>query len=166
MLAWEKRAVEEANLFNPAFCGALIVKTVEDFAKKENRGLDFALSFLVLPIVLHHGTRQALPGSTLTSLLPWLQENRQQLVDFPDRVRRLKSITQESIMFSMGQDVLAIAPDGSLNAGRKKIPITDRSMETFTTEARECVERARFLGRWLAGAGTTATIMAGWGVAP
>jgi hypothetical protein len=166
MLVWEKRAVEEANLFNPAFCGALIVKTVEDFAKKASRGLAFPLSFLVLPIVLHHGTRQALPGSTVTSLLPWLQENRQQLVDFPDRVRRLKSITQESIMFSMGQDVLVIAQDGSLSVGTKKISITDKSTESFTSEARECVDRARFLGRWLATAGTTATIMAGWGVAP
>jgi len=166
MVAWEKRAVEEANLFNPAFCGTLIVKTVEDFGKKASHGFPFPLTFLVLPIVLHHGTREALPSSTITSLLPWLQDNRHQLVDFPARVRRLKSITQEAIMFSMTQDVLAIAQDGTLQVGRKKIPVTERSMESFTREARECVDRARFLGRWLATAGTTATIMASWGVAP
>jgi hypothetical protein len=166
MLAWEKRAVEEANLFNPAFCGVLIVKAVEDFGKKTNHGFSFPLAFLVLPVVLHRGTREALPGSTITSLLPWLQDNRQQLVDFPDRVRRLKSITQEAIMFGLSQNVLAVAQDGDLHAGLKKIPVTERSMEVFTRETRECIDRARFLGRWLATAGTAATIMASWGVAP
>jgi hypothetical protein len=166
MLAWEKRAVEEANLFNPAFCGALIVKAVEDFGRKTNHGFSLPLTFLVLPIVLHRGTREALPGSTITSLLAWLQDNRQQLVDFPDRVRRLKSITQEAIMFGLSQGVLAVAQDGSLHVGRNKIPVTERSMGSFTREARECIDRARFIGRWLATAGTTATIMASWGVAP
>jgi len=166
MLAWDKRAVEEANLFNPAFCGALIVKAVEDFGKKAVHGFSFPLTFLVLPIVLHRGTREALPGSTITSLLPWLQENRHQLVDFPDRVRRLKPITQEGLMFSIRHDVLTVALDGSLHVGRTKIPVTERSTESFTRETRECIDRARFLGRWLATAGTTATIMASWGVAP
>jgi hypothetical protein len=166
MLAWGERAVEEANLFNPAFCGVLIVKAVEDFGKKANRGFSFPLTFLVLPIVLHRGTREALPSSTITSLLPWLQDNRSRLVDFPERVRRLKAITQEAIMFSITQDVLAVAQDGNLQTGRKRVPMTGRSMESFTRETRECIDRARFLGRWLATAGTTATIMASWGVAP
>jgi hypothetical protein len=166
MLVWEQRAVEEANLFNPAFCGTLIVKAVEDFGKKTNHGFSFPLAFLLLPIVLHRGTREALPGSTITSLLPWLQDNRHQLVDFPDRVRRLKPITQEAIMFSMDQDVLGVGQDGGLLAGPKRIPVTDRSMESSSRETRECIDRARFLGRWLATAGTTATVMASWGITP
>lgn len=166
MLAWDERAIEEANLFNPAFCGALIVKAVEDFGKKASHGLSLPLAFLVLPIVLHRGTREALPGSTITSLLPWLQDNRDQLVDFPDRVRRLKSITQEAIMFCLSRDILTLTQDGSLQAGQKKVPLSEKTMESFTRETRECIDRARFLGRWLATAGTTATIMASWGVAP
>lgn len=166
MLTWEERAVEEANLFNPAFCGMLIVKTSDDFTKKANHGFPFPLSFLVLPIVLHNRTREALPSSTITSLLPWLQNNREYLIDFPDRVRRLKSITREAIMFGMTQKLLTVANDGSLLPGRKKIPTSSKSFELFTKEARECVDCARFLGRWLSVAGTTATIMASWGVAP
>ena len=82
MQRWSSRVVEEAYLFNPAFCGTLLAKTTEDFTKKSGRQFPFALAFLVLPVVLHRGTRSALPGSTVTSLLPWTQENRQQLVDF------------------------------------------------------------------------------------
>ena len=63
--------------FNPAYCGTLLAKTTEDFTKKSGRQFPFALAFLVLPVVLHRGTRSALPSSTVTSLLPWTQENRQ-----------------------------------------------------------------------------------------
>jgi hypothetical protein len=166
MLAWENRAFEEANLFNPAFCGTLIVKAIEDYGKKANRGFAFPLCFLVLPVVLHRGTREALPGTTITSLLQWLQANRNQLVDFPDRVRRLKGITREAIMFTLGQDVLALSNDGTLNVGRKKLPTPTSLLDSFTRETRECIDRARFLGRWLAGAGTIATVMASWGITP
>lgn len=89
MQPWSNRVVEEANLFNPAFCATLLAKTTEEFSKKANQLLPFALAFLVLPIVLHRGTRLALPGSTITSLLPWMQDNREQLVDFAVRVQRL-----------------------------------------------------------------------------
>src|SRR5215204_450597 len=72
MQPWAARVIEEANLFNPAFCATVLAKAADEFAKKANRPLPFALAFLILPIVLHHGTRSALPGSTVTSLLPWL----------------------------------------------------------------------------------------------
>jgi hypothetical protein len=82
MQTWPNRVVEEANLFNPAFCTSLIAKAADEYNKKAHRGLPFALGFLILPIVLHHGTRAALPSTTVTSLLPWIQDNREQLVDF------------------------------------------------------------------------------------
>jgi len=82
MQPWSKRVVEEANLFNPAFCAVLLARASEEFTKKTQQPLPFALAFLVLPVVLHRGTRAALPGSTVTSLLPWVQEHREQLVNF------------------------------------------------------------------------------------
>jgi hypothetical protein len=101
MQPWSKRAIEEANLFNPAFCATLLAKAVDEYAKKAGRQFPFALAFLILPIVLHQGTRAALPGSTITSLLPWIQENREQLVDFALRVQRLREIMREAILFAV-----------------------------------------------------------------
>jgi hypothetical protein len=166
MQPWPDRVIEEANLFNPAFCATLLVKAVEEFGKKAGRPFPFALTFLVLPIVLHRGTREALPGSTTTSLLPWLQDNRQHLVDFPIRVRRLRAITQEAILFGIQHQTLALSPDGGLTMGAKRQAVTERRTPLFTVEARGCVDRAGFMGRWFAAAGTTATIFASWGVAP
>ena len=167
MKPWAKRAVEEANLFNPAFGAMLMTKAVIDFCKKSGgRPMPFALAFLVLPIVMHRGTRQALPGSTITSLLPWLQDHREQLVDFPGRVTRLKPFGQEAIMFAMAHKAIAVEEEGGLVRGENKVSTTEKKTELFTLEARECLDRASFLGRWLATAGTPATILAAWSIAP
>lgn len=166
MQPWSKRVIEEAHLFNPAFCATVLAKAAEDFAKKTQRPLPFALGFLILPIVLHHGTRAALPGSTVTSLLAWVQDHQNQLVDFATRVQNLQEITREALLFGIQHQTLAMTDTGDLVVGPKRQSATEKRTGLFTDEARDCVDRAGFIGRWFAGAGTTATIFAAWRVAP
>jgi hypothetical protein len=166
MQQWQTRVVEEANLFNPAFCATVLEKAADDFRRKANRPLPFALAFLILPIVLHHGTRSALPGSTVTSLLPWIEDNGEQLVGFAQRVQRLRPITREALLFGLQHQTSMLTAEGDVAVGPKHLSATERRTGLFTDEARECVERAGFLGRWLSAAGTTATVYAAWGVAP
>jgi len=167
MQVWSKRVVEEANLFNPAFGAVLLADAAHEFSRKsQEQPFPFALGFLVLPVVLHHGTRSALPGSTITSLLPWIQANRDQLVNFGLRVQSLRPITREAILFGIQNETLALDESGGLRVGPKRQRATERRTGLFTEEARECVERAGFLGRWFAAAGTTATIYAAWGLMP
>jgi Family of unknown function (DUF6521) len=166
MQPWTNRVVEEANLFNPAFCATLIAKAVDEYQKKTHRSFPFPLAFLLLPAVLHRGTREALPGSTITLLLSWVQDNREQLVDFAVRVQRLRGITREALLFGTQHETLAVSADGGVIVGAKRQSPTEKRTGLFTEEARECVDRAGFLGRWFAAAGTTATIFAAWRVAP
>src|SRR5687768_16652048 len=119
MQRWSKRVIEEANLFNPAFCSIVLAKAAREFHKKANRHLPFALGVLVLPIVLHQGTRTALPHSTVTSLLTWVQENRPQLVEFSKRVSSLMPITREAILFGVSHQNMALDTDGNLLLGSK-----------------------------------------------
>jgi Family of unknown function (DUF6521) len=166
MQPWSTRVIEEANLFNPAFCATLLAKAADEFVKKAHRPLPFALSFLVLPVVLHQATRSALPGSTVTSLLPWIQENRAQLIGFATRVQHLRGITREALMFGLQHETLALSDEGDVMVGSRRQSATEKRTGLFTDEAHECVDRAGFVGRWFAVAGTTATIYAAWGVAP
>lgn len=166
MLGWSKRVVEEANLFNPAFCVVLLVKAAEEFTKKTQQPLPFGLAFLVLPVVLHRGTRAALPGSTITSLLPWIQEHRDQLVNFAGRVQSLAPITREAILFGTQHETIAMTVSGGIAVGSRRQSATERRTGLFTDEARDCVDRAGFLGRWFAAAGTPSTIFSAWGIAP
>jgi hypothetical protein len=62
--SWAERVVEEKNLFNPAFGAMLVAETINDFQKKTNNPLPFAVAFLILPIVLHEATRAALARSS------------------------------------------------------------------------------------------------------
>ena len=166
MQPWSNRVIEEANLFNPAFCGVLIAQMSDDYAKKAHHAMPFPLAFLSLPIVLHRATRQALPGSTVTSLLPWIQDHREQLVDFATRVQRLRDVTREAVLFAVQHEFLAVDAEAGLSSGSKRKTATERRTGLFTDEARECVDAAGFLGRWFAAAGTTPTIFAAWGIAP
>lgn len=166
MEEWEDRSSEEANLFNPAFCASLLAKTVDEYFKKTTTGMPFALGALVLPIVLHRATREALPQTILTSLHPWIQGNKEHLVDFSLRVQRLNPITREAVMFGMSHKTLMLDDLGSIRVGENYKSVTDKRAPLFTIEAKECVERAGFVGRWFAAAGTTATIFAAWGVVP
>ena len=164
--AWNSRVVEEANLFNPAFCATLLAAAAKDFSKKTaGAPLPFALAFLVLPVVLHEQTRAALPHSTITSLLPWLQDNRAILVGFSQRVLGVRPVTQEALIFGIGQGALALNGPGVSVTKTYKAP-TETRAAMFTEEAFDCVDAATFLGRWFASAGTTSTIFAAWGVAP
>lgn len=166
MQAWQRRVVEEANLFNPAFCAVLLAKTAEEFTKKTDQALPFSLAFLVLPVVLHRGTRDALPGSTVSSLLTWVQDHRDQLVNFSGRVKSLRAITREAILFGTQHETLAIDGSGGIAVGARKQSATEKRTGLFTDEARECVDRAGFLGRWSAAAGTPAIIYSAWGITP
>src|SRR5436190_2397532 len=121
MQVWSKRVVEEANLFNPAFGAVLLANAAHEFSRKsQEQHFPFALGFLVLPIVLHRGTRSALPGSTITSLLPWIQGNREQLVNFALRVQSLRSITREAILFGTQNETLALTESGGIAVGAKR----------------------------------------------
>src|ERR1700733_10073901 len=155
MKRWSKRAPEEANLFNPAFCATILAKAADEYTKKANRPFPYSLSFLVLPIVLHHGTRMALPSTTITALLPWIQEHREPLVNFPLRVQRMLGVTKEAIVFALQHQILMLSSNGDIGIGAKRQSPTDKRTSEFTSEAREWVDRAGFFGRRWAAAGTT-----------
>jgi hypothetical protein len=166
MQAWQQRVVEEANLFNPAFCAVLLAKAAEEYTKKTEQPLPFPLAFLVLPVVLHRGTRAALPHSTISLLLSWVQDHREQLVNFSGRVHALQDITREALLFGVQHETLAVAGSGGIDVGARRQSATERRTPLFTDEARECVDRAGFMGRWFAAAGTPATIYSAWGITP
>ena len=163
---WDLRTNEEASLFNPSFCAMLLAETAFDHQRRNQLPMPFPLVFLVLPIVLHQNTRQALPSTTVTALLPWVERNRDILAGFPARVAVMREITKESLVFGLQHRLLQISEPAALVVGPGRKTATVRRTPLFTNEVRKCVERAAFVGRWFAAAGTTATIYASLGVSP
>ena len=162
---WERRPSEEAHLFNPAFCGALSYEFVKSYtAASAQTSADLPLIFCALPVCLHLETRQRLPSSTRTSVYTWLQREPGVLVGYADRARDLAPYLKQGISFGISRDTFAIDDQGSLKLGAKKATFTPSFLENATAEVRDIVMSARMIGRWFAGAGTTATILAAWGI--
>lgn len=163
---WEQRVPEEAHLFNPAFCATLIVEFTKEYQKARKGDCPIVLPFCALPISLHPRTRKLLPTTTLTSMYTWLERNSTVLVGYRDRAQSFRPVLQEAIRFGVDRRALIISPSGELSIGPLKITFSAKFREDLTPDAGDCIAATRLLGRWLAKAGTSSTILSAWGIRP
>jgi len=162
--AWYERPREEANLFNPAFTSLVISRMVGHFEKTTGgQGLPFALSFLILPMILHRSTREALPRAADTNMFGWLSEHPDLRALFPGRMLRLRPVTQEALCFALSYGKLIVTVD-AIATGPRKFPLTTIP-EPSTAETTSCLKKAEFLGRWF-GANAQLNVLTAWGVRP
>lgn len=165
MKNWEERTKEEAYLLNPSFCTLLISATVNSFRSESNSDFPLILTFMILPLILHEKTRKALPASTRTSMVYWLQENPQSKIFFHEKVKSLKPHTLESLQFASKHNWLQVNEDGNLIDTIENRAI-NKVKRTLEEEARECFLKSIFLGKWFASVGDVRTILAMWGIKP
>lgn len=163
-LAWTERPPEEARIFNPAFCGELIGRTVCEYHRTRQAALSIAIAFLVIPIALHRPTREALPGRANTAFAGWVAENAALLAELPERARRLRPVSREALLFALRHQLLALE-DGGFVTGEKPVRLNARLAVT-TDEVNAARGAAGLLGRWFAGQGTQTSILQGMGVPP
>ena len=161
MREWSLRPIEVAHLLNPAFCAILLREAAIGHQAETERGMPYALSFLVLPIVLHAPTRDALPKSIAKKLHTWIEDNQFSRVRFAERVRSLVSHTKESIIFACQGNMLQISDNGLLvSTSHKKLKVP---WEPYS-ESYSCNQKAKFVGRWFGRFGDIPTIFAMWGI--
>lgn len=165
MKTWEARPKDEAYLLNPAFCCAILTAAFCGYADVKEEGVPFPLAFMFLPIVLHKATRDKLPPNTRTSMPAWLQENSDARVLFYERLMSLKPHTKEAVQFGMSVDWIVLRDGGFVGATLSKLDVS-RTIRRLAGEARECIMRAQFIGKWFASAGAAHAVMAFWGIRP
>lgn len=163
-LAWAERPAEEARIFNPAFCGELIGRTICEYHRTRQAALSMATAFLVLPLTLHRPTREVLPGRANTAFAGWVAEHAALLAELPERARRLRPVSREALLFALRHQLLAL-DGGGLVPGAKPVRLSAR-LAVGTDEVSAVRSAAGLLGRWFAGQGTQTSILQGMGVAP
>jgi len=161
---WATRPSEEARNLNPAFCAELLARTVGEYHKNRQKPVSIATTYLVLPLVLHAPTRDALPGRSNTAFGTWLAEHTSMLTEFPLRTTRLQPVSREAVIFAIRHRVLKIA-DGGLAPGEKAIRLSAKPTPS-TDEVDSVRSAAMLLGRWFASQVTESAILQGFGVAP
>lgn len=164
MRAWSERTREEAHLLNPGFLGLVVWSAASGFHEADGAGLPFQLAFLVAPVTLHKGTREALPRSPRTSLAAWLEENPIFRAGLAERALALSPFVREGLLFGAAQDLFALASGRIVPAARSRG--LARYLRESSDEVRDCINRAGFVSKWFASAGSPTTVMALWGVKP
>lgn len=165
MTPWTERSIEERNLLNPGFCAMLLWYAAQGYSSERPLPMPIEVSFLVLPFVLHKDTRESLPKSIRASLPTWLAEHPIVRTRLGERASTLVAFTKEALIFGGSHGLLALAQDGvRANANMRKR--VNAALKATSDEVRDCVKRAGFLGRWLAKAGDSETVMTLLGVRP
>lgn len=165
MSRWSERPSEERALLNPSFCGCLLWQAATGYRSACSEWLPFDLAFLVLPMVLHRTTRDALPGTVRTSLAVWIDDNPQARSCVADRAPMLVPFAKDAMMLGGRYGLLQFpATRVAANAEWKKQINAD--LKDSTDEVRTCMKRAEFVGRWLGSSGSSSTIMAFFGIQP
>lgn len=163
--AWSERwAAEEANHFNPAYCGALTYEFARSYRNARHRPASFALVFCALPIALHRDTRDRLPARTGSGMFPWLEQNRDVRVGFGVRARNLAPYVKEGVRYAIAPEAVRLEEGGVIEIGPKRASFTASALEATTPEVRNTVQSVRMVARWFAGSGDPASILAGWGI--
>lgn len=157
--AWTERPPLVSPMFNPALIASLLAAAVESYTKENRTGMPWALSFLTAPLVLHRGTRQALPASSRTHLSTWVSAHPVLRAGFPARAQTLVGPVRAGLRFSLRHQVLKLEEDLLYTQLRLlKAPPGHQELANV-------LNRSRRVGRWLATV-DTATAFAHLGVAP
>ncbi len=161
-MEWSKRSIEIRNLYNPAFCGLLLLKAIEGFESKDKMGIPFSYLFLILPLCLFEQSRNLLIENKRKKLLRLLVDHPEILIEFPDKCIATRQYMLESMGLVMSYGLLSISQDGKFKKNKKpllrKIEI-DGEVETSKSAA-------EILGRMLAEVGSEVTVFSSLGVKP
>lgn len=156
MKPWNKRSVIEAALFNPAFCGELLTKTVTAYNTACTQGgFPYAMSYLVLPLLLNEDFFQALPKRSSTSFVSWVVTNEHLLIGLDGRVKSMKAYTDESLMICLLSGLLSLENNGCLTAGEANF---NKLRNNKRDDVDALSKRSEVIGAWLGKAGDVTTV--------
>jgi hypothetical protein len=164
IIPWSDRPIEQARLLNPAFLAALIWSCSGGYYSINEQGIPYPLLFIAMPVVLHKSIRTSLPRAISTSLAAWIGDNPSVHVHFLERAPSLVPLIREGVIFGVNGQILNMSLSRIL-PGQIQISRA-RFLRESSDEVRDCMEKAKFVGRWFASSGDYTTVMALWGVMP
>lgn len=162
MKRWDQRPFEIRNLFNPAFCGLVLFRSIQGYEEEDVRGMPFSLTLLVLPLCLHKDSREIIASNNRNYLLRIAEKSPQIQVGFSDRATAMLPYAMEGLGLLMERGCIAVSDNGRIQS------IADRVRKTIvgTDETKSCQRVARFVGKEFARIGDRATVYTTFGIRP
>lgn len=162
MRVWDQRPIEVRNLFNPAFCGLVLLRAMVSFEEKDDRGIPFSLAPLILPICLHKQSRDILIPRPRSYFLKLVADHPQLLVGFGARAQDMLPFTFEGLGLLHHFETMQVRTDGRLKVNPQRV----RKSVTGSEETQAIQKVAKYLGKEFARIGDRVTIFATMGVRP
>lgn len=162
MKPWIERPFEIRNLFNPAFCGILILRAIQGYEEVDELGIPFSLSLLILPICLHKNTREIFSENSRSNFLKIITDNPSILVGFAERTSSLLPYSFEGLGLAMQHNSIMVSGNGHINLLSNGI----KKQIKGTPESIECQRVAIKIGKSFATIGDRITIYTTLGIRP
>lgn len=149
-------------MLNPALFAAITAAAASEYARAAGEPMPWPLAFLVAPLVVHRGTRAALPKSTATHLGNWISQNPVIHAGLGVRAQSLADSVREGLRFGLANGVLNVDEEGRVTGTLAGPP----KKKTGPSEVEEMIKKAGLVGKWLTKIDQPATAFAMLGVAP
>jgi hypothetical protein len=158
---WSARPPISAAMLNPAFVAAILAWSAVRHQDVHERPLPWPYAFVIVPLVIHKPTREALPARRSAHFANWVDGNQRVTLGFGARAASLAPNVREGIRFGLRTGALEFAEGAGLTA---QLP---RTLNLgFDSEVREVLQAAALTGAWLPGSGSPAHVFTLLGVAP
>jgi hypothetical protein len=149
-------------MLNPALLAAVTAAAASQYQRADGEPMPWPLAYLVAPLVLHRGTREALPRTTRTHLGNWVSQNPVLHAGIPARAQSLAEPVREGLRFGLAHGLLRVDHQGRLTGFLVAPPKTSAAPD----EMAQIIARAGQVGKWFAKLDKPATAFAMLGVAP
>ena len=132
------------------------------FRDKDEKGMPFSLSLLILPLCLQQTSREILKAGNKSYLLKVVAEHPELLVGFAGRCTDTLPFALEGLGLLMQHEALSVDDGGRLLPGPAKVVATVNGSD----ETKACQRVAAYLGKQFALIGDRGTIYTTLGVRP
>lgn len=149
-------------MLNPALLAVVTATAASEYERAEGEPMPWPLAYLVAPLVLHRGTREALPRTTRTHLGNWVSQNPVIHAGIPARAQSLAEPVREGLRFGLAHGVLQVDEQGRLTGDLA----TPKKKVAAPAEVDQIIAMAGLVGKWFAKIDQPATAFAVLGVAP
>lgn len=158
---WEDRPEITAHLINPAFCGEIMRVCATAYKEESKNNFPFALSVLVLPLILNSGIRGRLPKNKSNTIHGWINDNEELKVGLANSITSFIPFTRETIMFAIAHNSLSIDENGNIDVKPRR-----GKFKSEDEEINSCLKKAEVIGKVFSKSGNPLTIYSILGIKP
>lgn len=153
---------EERALYNPAFTAVLCMRAVQGYDKEYAAACPLPVAVTASVMALQPAIRAALPATTGTGLMGWLEANGHVRIEMSRNATVLATVVRPGLLFALQSRLMHCTAVGLIPVPRALA----KTISGGTPQTRAIQQAALMLGRWLPSTGSLGTVLTLLGVQP